>query len=419
MISEVVMPALGATGGDVVLDAWLVEVGDWVKAGEPLFAVTTDKASVEVEAFRDGYVQELRAKPGDAVGIGAVVAILADSIDEPLEAPARVPEAPEVQEAGPGAGSGGPPAPPPPGDGKPRPAPTSRIPASPLARRIAREEGIDLTSLSGSGREGAILKRDVMQAIESQQRAALGPRVERGPLPPARREPISPMRRAIAARTQQSKAQAPHFYAAITVDMTAARALLKAAAAEAARNGWQAPTLTDLIIRAAALALRRVPQLNASYQGEEVLYYKDINIGLVVGLPDGMIVPVIHQADRKNLFALAAATRCLKERATSGELSSAELTGATFTLSNLGMFGLDSFVAVINPPEAGILALGAVAERPAVRGGRIVPRWQMTATLSVDHRVVDGISAARFMDEFRQLLEKPVRLALEPPETMA
>ncbi len=408
MISEVVMPALGATGGDVVLDAWLVKVGGWVKAGEPLFAVTTDKASVEVEAFRDGYVRELRAEPGDVVGIGAVVAILADSLDEPLEAPVRVAE---VQEAGPPT--------PPPGDEKPRPTPASRILASPLARRIAREEGIDLASLGGSGRKGAILKRDVMRAIESRQRTAPGARIERGQLPPARREPVSPMRRAIAARTQQSKAQAPHFYAAITVDMTAGKALLKAAAAEAARNGWQAPTLTDLVIRAAALALRRVPQLNASYQGDELLYYEDINIGLVVGLPDGMIVPVIHQADRKNLFALATVTRRLKERAMSGELSSTELSGATFTLSNLGMFGLDSFVAVINPPEAGILALGAVAERPAVREGRIVPRWQMTATLSVDHRIVDGISAARFMDEFRQLLEKPVRLALEPPETVA
>lgn len=396
------MPALGATGGDVVMDEWHVKVGDYVKAGAPLCTVTTDKASVEVEAFRDGYVRELRAEPGASVAIGAVVAVLADSMNEPLEAVPVVKQAPEAV----------------PGPVRERAAPapaktTGRTLASPLARRMAKEEGIDLAGLRGSGRQGQVLRRDVMAAMSARQMPQPAPAHTTGGV---RREPLSPMRRAIAARTQQSKAAAPHFYAAITIDMTAARALRKLAAAEAEKHGWQPPTLTDLVIRASALALRRTPSINASLEGDAIVTYDDVNIGLVVGLPEGMLIPVIHRADRLNLFTLAGVTRRLKDRAAAGELAASELGGATFTLSNLGMFGLDSFVAIINPPEAGVLTLGAVAERPAVRAGRIVARWQMIATLSVDHRLVDGISAARYMAELKQLLENPVRLALDAPE---
>lgn len=395
MISDVIVPDLGATGRDVTLVEWLVKPGDTVEAGQPLFVVATDKATVEVEAFRDGVVRELRAEAGASVQIGATVAVLADTVDEPL--PEQV--APLASAAG---------APPTPST-SPAAVP-NWILASPLARRIAREEGIDLAAVTGSGRQGQILKRDVLQAVERNGTAvtAAGAGV--------RREPVSPMRRAIAGRTRRSKAEAPHFTAAITVDMQGALALHRQAAAWAEQKGWAPPTLTDICIRAAALALREVPTLNASFQDDAILTYEAINIGLVVGLPEGMLIPVVRHADRHNLFTLAGITKQLKARAASGELSQPDLSGGTFTLSNLGMFGLDSFTAVINPPEAGILALGAVREQPAVWKGRIVPRPLMVATLSVDHRLVDGVVAARFVATFKELLENPLRLALDAPQ---
>lgn len=392
MISDIIVPDLGATGRDVTLVEWLVKAGDAVQAGQPLFVVSTDKATVEVEAFRSGVVRELRAEAGASVPIGTTVAVLADTVDEPLP-----------EHVGPLASAAG--APP-----TPTPVAPHRILASPLARRIAREEGIDLAAVTGSGKQGQILKRDVLQAVE--QHSITSPARDEG----VRRQTVSPMRRAIAERTQRSKAEAPHFTAVITVDMKGALALRRQAAAWAEQKGWAAPSLSDVCIRAAALTLREIPELNASLQGDEILTYEAINIGLVVGLPEGMLIPVVQRADEHNLFTLAGITRRLKARAAGGQLSQSELSGGTFTVSNLGMFGLDSFTAVINPPEAGILALGAVRGLPAVRNGRLVPRPLMTATLSVDHRLVDGVVAARFVATFKELLESPLRLVLDAPQ---
>jgi pyruvate dehydrogenase E2 component (dihydrolipoamide acetyltransferase) len=184
-------------------------------------------------------------------------------------------------------------------------------------------------------------------------------------------------------------------------------------------NGWPTPTITDVCLRAAALALRQHPAINASFDGDAILYHDTINVGLVIGLPDGMLIPVIRHADRLNLYTLAGTTRRLRQGAESGTLSAADLSGGTFTVSNLGMYGVDSFTAVINPPEAGILALGAVAERPAVINGAVVPRAQMTAVLSIDHRAVDGIVAAQFIATFKSLLENPIALTLDPPQQEA
>jgi pyruvate dehydrogenase E2 component (dihydrolipoamide acetyltransferase) len=267
---------------------------------------------------------------------------------------------------------------------------------------MAAEYGLDLSSIRASGSQGQILKRDILRAVEQKHG-------EGG----VRRVPISPMRRAIAHRTQLSNAEVPHFHGWVVIDMTEAKAMLKQAAAKAERNGWTEPTITDLTLRGAALALRQTPALNASLRGEEILYFDDIHIGVVIGLAEGMLIPVVRHADRLNLFTLAATTRRLRKGAEAGQLSSSELSGATFTVSNLGMYGLDSFTAVINPPEAGILALGAAKEQPAAWQGGLALRWLMTATLAVDHRAVDGITVAKFLNEFRQLLEKPLGLALE------
>jgi pyruvate dehydrogenase E2 component (dihydrolipoamide acetyltransferase) len=401
MVSKVVIPDLGATEDDVVLNEWLVKPGDFVKAGTPLFLVTTDKAIVEVEAFRDGYIREVLVSEEAKVPVGEAVALMADSMEEPVvdvspQEPVEV-AVPKVEQ-------------------RRVEAKTERVLASPLARRMAREFGINLSSVKGTGEGGRIHKRDVLVAVKTHVVSA--PEVT----PPAhtegvvRRVPVSPMRRAIAERTTRSKAEAPHFYVSVVIDMTEVQAFRKQIAALAEKNGWISPSLTDVVIRAAALALKQTPQLNASFQGGEILYFEDIHIGLVVGLSEGMIVPVIRRADQKNLYTLAAITRRLKDKAVAGKLSESELTGSTFTISNLGMFGVDSFFAVINPPEAAILALGAVRLQPAVWEGKIVPRELMTATLSADHRLVDGITAARFLGEFKEILENPIRLVLEPPE---
>ena len=398
MIYEIVIPALGATGGDVVLEEWLVKPGQFVKSGSALFMVTTDKATVEVEAFRDGFLRETLVSPGAIVSVQTVVGRMSDTLEEPLssisagleavgieklvEQKEKLPETSDLR--------------------------TRRKLSSPLARRMAAELGLDLATVKASGSQGQILKRDIVRTA-GQTRAEIG----------LRRVPLSPMRRAIAELTQRSNAEVPHFQGSVVIDMTESRAMLKQAAGMAAKNSWAAPTITDLVLRAAALALRQTPALNVSFRGEEILYYDDIHIGLVIGLAEGLLVPVVRHADRLNLFTLAAATRRLRKGAETGQLSSLQLSGATFTVSNLGMYGLDSFSAVINPPEAGILALGAAKEQPAAWQGNLALRWLMTATLAVDHRAVDGITVAKFLEEFRQLLENPFVLSLEPPKEIS
>jgi len=390
LIYDIVIPALGATGGDVVFEEWLAQPGQFVKFGSALFVVTTDKATVEVEAFRDGYLRETLISPGATVPVQAVVGRLADTLEEPLSTrpPGDEVVAERINQTD---------EPPMIGDNRSR-----RILVSPLARRMAAELGLELSSIKASGSQGQILKRDIAHFVEKT-------RVESGVV----RVPLSPMRREIAQRTQRSNSDVPHFHGAVVIDMTEAKALLKQAALLAEENNLASPTITDLALRATALALQQTPALNASFRGEEILYFEDIHIGVVIGLAEGMLIPVLRHADRLNLFALAATTRRLRAAAEAGRLSNSELSGATFTVSNLGMYGLDSFSAIINPPEAGILALGAAKEQPAAWHGSLTLRWQMTATLAVDHRAVDGITVAKFLSEFKHLLENPLSLTLE------
>jgi pyruvate dehydrogenase E2 component (dihydrolipoamide acetyltransferase) len=412
MISKVIIPDLGSTGGDVTLEEWLVQPGERVKAGQPLFVVTTDKATVEVEAFREGVLRLILVVAGERLPTGAVVALLADSMEEQIGKPEPTPKsgasAPTLTNIPAAAAT---------------PHSGDRILVSPLARRMAAQNGIDLTSLQGSGAGGQILKRDVESALAAQDTAvAAKESAESYFTAPehssrsAKREPLSPMRRAIAERVQRSNTEIPHFDAAITIDMSAALEFRQQTVEIAGEHGWARPSITDLCIKAAALTLHQFPTLNASFDGDAILTFSDINIGLVVGLDEGMLVPVIQAADQINLFTLAAATRQLRAHAETGQLSASDLSGGTFTLSNLGMYGLDSFSAVINPPQAGILALGAVKEQPAAVDGALVVRPLMTATLSVDHRVVDGITAARFVETFKEMLENPIRLTFDSPQ---
>jgi pyruvate dehydrogenase E2 component (dihydrolipoamide acetyltransferase) len=403
LISKIIIPDLGATGDDVTVIRWLVEPGEKVQAGQPLFLVETDKATVEVEAFREGVLRRIMVEAGDTVSLGSIVALMADSMEEPLDEdlatePSVSVESRPVNRRVEVAVQG-----------------QKRTLISPVARRMAQSEGINLVTVRGTGRQGQILKRDIEKLV-----APAGPFGKRAYTEAAfgvRSEPVTPMQQAIATRTSQSKAEAPHFYADITVDMSAALVTRREAMEWAREKGWTPPTITDLCLRAAALSLGDFPTLNASFQEERIRYYAAVNIGLIVGLKTGgMLVPVVRAADKLNLFTLAAVTRRLKQRAGKNVLSDGEMSGGTFTVSNLGMYGLDSFTAVINPPQAGILALGAVNERPWVVDGAIVPRPVLKATLSVDHRLVDGIVAARFLATWREMLEKPSRLTLEPPE---
>jgi pyruvate dehydrogenase E2 component (dihydrolipoamide acetyltransferase) len=390
LIYDIVIPALGATGDDVVFEEWRAQPGQFVKFGSALFVVTTDKATVEVEVFRDGYLRETLISPGATVPVQTVVGRLADTLEEPLSAG---PPGDEVEEERKRQTE----EPPTTGDNRPQ-----RRLASPLARRMAAELGLDLSSIKASGSQGQLLKRDIVRSVEKTL-------LEGGVV----RVPLSPMRRVIAQRTQRSNTEVPHYHGSVVIDMTEAKALLKQASTWAEKNNLTAPTITDLALRAAALALRQTPALNASFRGEEILYFEDIHIGVVIGLEEGMLIPVVRHADRLNLFTLAATTSRLRTAAEAGRLSNSQLSGATFTVSNLGMYGIDSFSAVINPPEAGILALGAAKEQPAAWQGNVCLRWQMTATLAVDHRAVDGITMAKYLNEFKHLLENPLSLSLE------
>ncbi len=398
MIAKIIIPDLGATGGDVTLMRWLVEPGEKVQAGQPLFLVETDKATVEVEAFREGYLRRIMVEAGETVSLGSIVALMADSMAEPLDEDLVTEDPPGVESRPAGRGV------------EVAVQGQERILISPLARRMAEVEGLSPGTVRGTGRQGQILKRDIEKHTRPdrwQGDGAAG----------IRSEPLTPMQRAIASLTSQSKAEAPHFYAGITVDMAAALVTRREAVEWANQNGWAPPTITDLCLRAVALTLGSFPTLNASFQEERIAYYEGIHIGLVVGVESGgMLVPVVRGADKLNLFSLAAVTRRLKERAGKDALSDGEMSGGTFTLSNLGMYGLESFTAIINPPQAGILALGEVNERPWVVDGAIVPRPVMKATLSVDHRLVDGIVAGRFLAAWKDMLEKPSRLTLEPPQ---
>jgi pyruvate dehydrogenase E2 component (dihydrolipoamide acetyltransferase) len=410
MIYQVVVPDLGATGDGMKLTAWMVKPNDFVRSGSPLFAVTTDKADVEVEAFRDGYIRKILVDADSSVTLGTVVAVLADSLDESVADSSQHGTAGSPfrcqKEFAKGHGSDA-------SEQANSSSESGRVLASPLARRIAQERGIDLGSVRSASEEGKIHKRDILTAAPRPEDHRQTAELESQNRRVARRVPLARMRKAIAERTTRSKADVPHFYVTAVVDVSDVLEFLKHAAALSHEKGWSKPSLTDVVLRAAAMALQLSPQLNASFQGDEIVYFEDVHIGLVVALAEGVMVPVIANADRMDLYALAATRRQLQEKTMAGKLSEAELTGSTFTISNLGKYGVENFVAVINPPEAAILAVGSAKKRPSMWGGQIVPRVEMMVTLSVDHRLVDGVAAARFLNEFKNTIENPLKLALD------
>jgi pyruvate dehydrogenase E2 component (dihydrolipoamide acetyltransferase) len=414
LATNVIMPALGVAQQTGKLLKWLKAEGQAVSKGEPLMEVETDKATVEIEAPATGVLAQVIAKAGDEVPVGnRIAAILAPgetagvpAKQNPLSSPLPRGQATggrsatRGQEAAPS-----PPLPRGEGRGEGRaisstPAPAAiigRILASPAARRIAREKDIDLAALKGSGPEGSILAEDVLRAPSSQTGVTQAVTVDQI-------LPLSPMRRIVGERMTQSKQSAPHFYLSMDIDMSAITRLRSEAKQQGEGNP---PSINDFILHACAGALKDFPSLNASFIEAGIHLRADINLGMAIALEEGLVVPVIRNADRLSLTELAARSRELIEKAQTKKLFPLDYEDGTFTVSNLGMLGVDSFVAIINPPQCAILAIGRVAPRAVADDGMFAIKPSMTATLSADHRVVDGAIGARFLQTVKQLLETP------------
>jgi pyruvate dehydrogenase E2 component (dihydrolipoamide acetyltransferase) len=410
MASRVVMPKLSDTMEEGRILRWLKQEGDQVETGQALAEVETDKATVEMEAYTNGVLRKLVAKPGDAVAVGALIAVIG-SADEDISA---LLDQNLSAQPSPVAGPAAPPLTRP---ARPAPSPvraaappsaaahevaSRTLRASPLALRMAAEAGIDLAALQGSGPQGRVVKRDIETALA---KAQAGPAVVPA-APPAgdvQDVELSSMRRTIAKRLVQSKAPVPHFY--LTVDVAADRLW---DGYRALREENYPISLNDVIIKASATALKLHPELNASFGGDHVRYFSRVHIGLAVAIEDGLITPVIRDADSKSLAEIAAEAKALADRARSRQLQPNEYTGATFSISNLGMMGIEEFSAIINPPEAAILAVGALREAPVVEAGQVKVGRRMKLTLAVDHRVADGAQGARFLGTLKRMLENPL-----------
>jgi pyruvate dehydrogenase E2 component (dihydrolipoamide acetyltransferase) len=364
---EIVMPRLSDAMEEGTILRWLVAVGDRVQEGAPLVEVETDKATVTYESEHDGTILALSADPGASVAVGVPIAL----IGEPGGPPARV-----------------------------RPA---RVKASPLARRVAAELGVDLASLAGSGPQGRVIRADVVGAPVQADAAGAAVQEDVTPEEPTR------LQRTVARRMSESRETVPDFELRSIVDMTRAVTLR-----EQLRELLDpTPSYNDLIVRAAALALGEFPRVNGSYRDDRIELHPRVNVGIAVAADDALVVPTIFDADRKTVAEIAELSRALASRVRERSITPGELSGGTFTISNLGMYGVDSFSAIINPPQAAILAVGSVRPRAIVdEVSTVVARPTLELTLTCDHRILYGADGARFLGRVRELLERPVALLL-------
>jgi len=425
MASRVVMPKLSDTMEEGRILRWIKQEGDSVETGQALAEVETDKATVEMEAYTNGTLRKVFAQPGETVQVGTLIAVVG-APDEDISAivaeasrhepqPAAVPKAASAEPA-PGPPGPAPSAAPRPAAGQPSQG-RRGYRASPLAARMAAEAGVQLNAIEGSGPQGRIVKRDIEAALSSgagqPARAEAAARIPFARAAAGREEApeyedieLSPMRRTIAKRLVQSKAPVPHFYLTIDVAMDQAWQAYRAL-----RDAKSPITVNDIVVKAVAIALGRHPEINASFAGDRIRRYNRVHVGVAVSVEDGLITPVIRDADLKSLEEISAESKALAERARARRLQPHEYTGATFSVSNLGMMGIEEFGAVINPPEAGILAVGAVRQAPVVDNGTIKVGYRMKLTLSIDHRAADGAMGARFLETLKRLLENPLLMA--------
>ena len=439
MPKEVIMPALGMAQDEGVLLRWLKKEGEMVQAGEPLMEVATDKVDVQVEAPASGLLTAVTAQEGDEIPVGQVIALIAAEGEELPAKPVSAPLATDIEGS-----EGEPPAQSVPSESR-VPSPVAarmaaqhgidladvpavggrisredieahmrtagagvRVLASPKARRLARERGIDLASLAGNGPQGAVLAADVPLAVQPPTESITQPQ----PVPaPAARPPdqptVSRMWQIMAQRLTASWTSVPHFYLVREVDATGLqgwRSLLASKTPDRVKV-----TYTDLLTKLTALSLARFPRLNASWRDGEILFNPDINIGLAVAVPEGLLVPVVHKADQLQVEDIAAHRTDLVARANRAALMPDDFAGGTFTISNLGMYGVDAFNAIVNPPQAAILAVARITDRVVAVDGQPAVRPMLTLTLSCDHRAVDGVMAAQFLDALAALIEEPLR----------
>lgn len=391
MATKVVMPKLGLIMEEGTLVEWLKREGEEVRKGEPLMLIETDKVVIEIESPASGQLAKIFLREGERAPIGTTIGVIAEAgedwssqIAAPQAAIATKTEIAQAQAT----------------VSELRRAERAQeealaVKASPLARRLAHEHGLDLPSLRGTGPGGRITEADVRAAIEA----------KRGDRPPSRAEKLSPIRRRTAERVAASYSAVPQFHASITVEASALIAA-REAIIERAPAGTERPTHTDLIIKEVACALKLFPEVNAYFEADSICYYETINLGLAVDAPQGLIVPVIKGVEAKDIFEIARERRSLVEKARSGKLRPEEVSGATFTLSNLGPLGVDSFAAIVSSGQAAILAMGRIAQRPAAINGKLTIAPQFDLTLSSDHRIVDGATAARFLSALKEAIEK-------------
>lgn len=421
MATAVEMPKLSDTMDEGVLVSWEFEEGDQISEGDVIAQVETDKATMDLEAYEDGVLLKRIVEEGAAIPIGQLIAVLGEEGEDISDVLARyqgngekeaAPAEPEQKE---------------PEQKEEAPAaqeteePTNgRLKASPLARRIAGEEGVELASIDGSGPGGRIIKRDIEAALEAkEEEAEVTPQAPQQPFAPIAEEayeatPISQMRQTISRRLAQSKYTAPHFY--LTVDVAMEQAIEFRTELNSLTEAQELSKISynDLITKASALALKQHPDINASYLPEEgeIRRYNHVHVAVAVAIDEGLLTPVIRNADTKGLAQISKETRALAAAARDRTLEPADWEGATFTTSNLGMFGIEEFTAIINPPNSCILAIGGIRDVPVVEDGEVVPGKRMKLTLSCDHRIVDGATGAKFLNTLKQYLEEPMNLML-------
>jgi len=448
MATNILMPALSPTMTEGTLARWLKKEGDEVRAGDVIAEIETDKATMEVEAVDEGVLSKILVPDGTAgVKVNDPIAVLTEDGETAAAAAPATPPAQAPAAQAPATAAQAPVAAPAPTATASAPMAnghdTDRIFASPLARRMAKQANIDLSSMKGSGPNGRIVRADIEaeqapraaqpSRVEAQAGAreaevapppvqqAKQPDVKPAPKPaaapiaaPHQLVPNSTMRKVIAKRLLESHQLVPNFYVTMDIEIDALlklRADLNARSPKEGRGAFKL-SVNDLVIKAAAAALRRVPKVNASYTEDATILYDDIDISVAVSMPDGLITPIVRKADQKGLAAISNEMKDLGARAKSGKLKPEEFQGGSFSISNLGMFGVKQFTAIINPPQAAILAVGAGEKRPVVKDGALAVATVMTCTLSVDHRVADGALGAEWMAVFKGIVEDPLSLML-------
>ncbi|MBI4220156.1 MAG: 2-oxo acid dehydrogenase subunit E2 [Chloroflexi bacterium] len=423
-MTEVTMPSMGADMTEGAVAKWLKKEGDPVKRGDILAEIETDKAVVEMEAYGAGVLRKIVIPEGQKVPVGQLIAYIGEPADKLPEAPGAAPAAAkkaEPAERPPAVAAEAAPARAEAGRAEPAAAPVEsaeRMKASPVARKLADQHGIDLSTVKGTGPGGRITRDDVERAVAAGPAPEAAPvTAEAGPGAPARPSvaavgeitQLTSMRQAIARVTARSKTQIPHFYVTASIDMTEAMKIRKQLNEALEAEGVRI-SVNDFVLKASALALKKYPKFNSFFDGDKLVNHQKVNIGVAIALEAGLIVPAVLGCESKTLKEIAVSSRALGEKARSGKLTQEELTGATFSTSNLGMFEVDQFVAIIVPPQSGILAIGKVTRTPVVRDDKIVIAEIMKATVSIDHRVADGAEAAVFLVAVKKALENPVSL---------